>query len=256
MERIYTLTPDTRQFFLSWIRFLKPFTQWKLLKQLPSFLNGLFRYLNDSNPHVRLATINLLTDFLKEIHDLVKEIGGLPSDPEEMVDPNEIREQEEKEKEKEKEEREKKEKEREKEKDVEKEKVKGIEDKKKTGLKGKQFSGILNRKSTPIPKENKPISETNIPESAPSLPTLNEKSIESPNNQNKTGSSEEKEREKEGNEEETVEEQDVDWNRINMLPDFVKMGEILDPYLTSEGKFHHLYKRLFYPFTTQSSSCH
>ena len=66
-ERIYVTSPFTRNFLVSWITVLDSVPQLELVSFLPSFLDGLIKYLADHNADVRVATANVLADFLQEI---------------------------------------------------------------------------------------------------------------------------------------------------------------------------------------------
>ena len=68
-ERIYVVSPFTRNFLVSWITVLDSVPQLELVSFLPSFLDGLLKYLSDPNTDVRVATANVLADFLKEIKE-------------------------------------------------------------------------------------------------------------------------------------------------------------------------------------------
>lgn len=66
-ERILVLNPFTRMFLVSWITLLDSIPDLELVSHLPSFLGGLFRFLNDSNQDVVTATQHVLERFLDEI---------------------------------------------------------------------------------------------------------------------------------------------------------------------------------------------
>ncbi|KDN37415.1 ARM repeat-containing protein [Tilletiaria anomala UBC 951] len=68
-ERIYVLSPFTRNFLVSWITVLDSIPQLELVSFLPAFLDGLLKYLSDPNTDVRVATANVLADFLQKIKD-------------------------------------------------------------------------------------------------------------------------------------------------------------------------------------------
>ncbi|RXW24711.1 hypothetical protein EST38_g1195 [Candolleomyces aberdarensis] len=69
-ERIYVVSPFTRSYLVSWITVLDSVPELELITYLPEFLDGLLKYLSDPTEDVRVATENLLTDFLREIHDV------------------------------------------------------------------------------------------------------------------------------------------------------------------------------------------
>ncbi|KAJ3152671.1 hypothetical protein HDU86_005544 [Geranomyces michiganensis] len=70
-ERIHTLAPFTRTFLVQWISVLDSVPDLELIAFLPDFLDGLFNYLSDPNIDVRIATLNVLAEFLKEIRDVL-----------------------------------------------------------------------------------------------------------------------------------------------------------------------------------------
>ncbi|OCH88327.1 ARM repeat-containing protein [Obba rivulosa] len=69
-DRIYVLNPFTRSYLVSWITVLDSVPELELITYLPEFLDGLLRYLPDPTEDVRVATENLLADFLREIRDV------------------------------------------------------------------------------------------------------------------------------------------------------------------------------------------
>ncbi|KAF5363894.1 hypothetical protein D9756_000214 [Leucocoprinus leucothites] len=69
-ERIYVLSPFTRSYLVSWITVLDSVPELELVTYLPEFLDGLLKYLSDPIEDVRIATENLLADFLREIRDV------------------------------------------------------------------------------------------------------------------------------------------------------------------------------------------
>ncbi|KAI9012843.1 vacuolar protein 14 C-terminal Fig4p binding-domain-containing protein [Gaertneriomyces semiglobifer] len=71
-ERVHTLAPFTRTFLVQWISVLDAVPDLELIAYLPAFLDGLFNYLSDPNIDVRVATLNVLGEFLKEIRDVVE----------------------------------------------------------------------------------------------------------------------------------------------------------------------------------------
>ncbi|KAJ3020188.1 hypothetical protein HKX48_001188 [Thoreauomyces humboldtii] len=79
-ERIHTLAPFTRTFLVQWISVLDSVPDLELIAFLPDFLDGLFNYLSDPNIDVRVVTLNVLGEFLKEIRDVLltqRERGAL-----------------------------------------------------------------------------------------------------------------------------------------------------------------------------------
>ncbi|KAJ3215522.1 hypothetical protein HDU67_000310 [Dinochytrium kinnereticum] len=71
-ERIQTLSPFTRMFLVQWIAVLDSVPDLELIGYLPDFLGGLLSYLSDPNVDVRVATLNILGEFLKEIREVVE----------------------------------------------------------------------------------------------------------------------------------------------------------------------------------------
>ncbi|TDL29855.1 ARM repeat-containing protein [Rickenella mellea] len=69
-ERIYVVSPFTRSFLVSWITVMDSVPELELITYLPEFLDGLLKYLSDPTEDVRVATENLLADFLREIRDV------------------------------------------------------------------------------------------------------------------------------------------------------------------------------------------
>ncbi|CEH12313.1 Uncharacterized conserved protein [Ceraceosorus bombacis] len=65
-ERMYVLSPFTRTYFVSWLMVLDSVPDLELVHHLPAFLDGLLKYLSDPNTDVRVATHNVLADFLRE----------------------------------------------------------------------------------------------------------------------------------------------------------------------------------------------
>lgn len=76
-ERILVLNPFTRMFLVSWITLLDSIPDLELVSYLPSFLGGLFRFLNDSNQDVVTATQHVLERFLDEIKLVAKVRRGI-----------------------------------------------------------------------------------------------------------------------------------------------------------------------------------
>jgi vacuole morphology and inheritance protein 14 len=71
-ERIQVMAPATRLFLVNWISVLDSVPDLELIGYLPEFLDGLFTYLSDVHSDVRIATLNVLGEFLKEIRDVVE----------------------------------------------------------------------------------------------------------------------------------------------------------------------------------------
>lgn len=68
-ERMYVLSPFTRNYLVGWITVLDSVPDLELVTYLPHFLDGLLKYLSDPNTDVRLATANVLAEFLREIKE-------------------------------------------------------------------------------------------------------------------------------------------------------------------------------------------
>ncbi|ORX37306.1 vacuolar protein 14 C-terminal Fig4p binding-domain-containing protein [Kockovaella imperatae] len=66
-ERVYVISPYTRMHLVSWLIVLDSIPDLELVAWLPEFLDGLLKYLADGNVDVRLATENVLAEFLREI---------------------------------------------------------------------------------------------------------------------------------------------------------------------------------------------
>lgn len=66
-ERLYVINPYTRIFLVSWITVLNSIPDLDLIVFLPDFLDGLIKFLSDTNQDVRVATSRLLDSFLEEI---------------------------------------------------------------------------------------------------------------------------------------------------------------------------------------------
>jgi vacuole morphology and inheritance protein 14 len=79
-ERINVLNPFTRMFFVQWINVLASVPDLELLSYLPSFLDGIFGYLDDESGDVRVGALGVLNGFLKDIREVVnlqRARGGL-----------------------------------------------------------------------------------------------------------------------------------------------------------------------------------
>ncbi|CAE6531334.1 unnamed protein product [Rhizoctonia solani] len=69
-ERIQVISPFTRSYLVSWISVLDSVPDLELVTYLPEFLDGLLKYLSDPTEDVRVATENVLADFLLEIQEI------------------------------------------------------------------------------------------------------------------------------------------------------------------------------------------
>ena len=76
-ERIAVINPFTRMFLVGWITLLDSIPDLELVSHLPSFLDGLFKFLSDNNPDVHTATQVLLERFLREIKNIARLKQGL-----------------------------------------------------------------------------------------------------------------------------------------------------------------------------------
>ena len=68
-QHMHAVSPLTRNYLVGWIALLDSVPDLQLVAYLPSFLHALFRYLSDPNPDVRVATSEVLSEFIGEIHD-------------------------------------------------------------------------------------------------------------------------------------------------------------------------------------------
>ena len=71
-ERIAVINPFTRMFLVQWITLLDSIPDLELVSYLPSFLGGLFRFLNDSAQDVVTSTQHVLERFLVEIKQIAQ----------------------------------------------------------------------------------------------------------------------------------------------------------------------------------------
>ncbi|OAX34794.1 ARM repeat-containing protein [Rhizopogon vinicolor AM-OR11-026] len=69
-DRIYVISPFTRSYLVAWITVLDSVPELELITYLPEFLDGLLKYLSDPTEDVRVATENILSDFLREVKDV------------------------------------------------------------------------------------------------------------------------------------------------------------------------------------------
>lgn len=90
-ERILVLNPFTRMFLVSWITLLDSIPDLELVSYLPDFLGGLFRFLNDSNQDVVIATQHVLERFLDEIKLVAKVRRGIAESKRSQKDQTEAR---------------------------------------------------------------------------------------------------------------------------------------------------------------------
>ncbi|PIA13612.1 ARM repeat-containing protein [Coemansia reversa NRRL 1564] len=78
-ERMHTYKPSTRLYLIEWVRVLDSVPGVDLIIYLPEFLDGLLRFLSDSNEDVRNKTQSLLGELLNEIRECV-ELQNLSSE--------------------------------------------------------------------------------------------------------------------------------------------------------------------------------
>ncbi|GAA93820.1 uncharacterized protein L969DRAFT_92262 [Mixia osmundae IAM 14324] len=71
-ERIYVVNPHSRIYLISWLSVLDSVPGIELLSYLPSYLDGLLRYLADENSDIVTAAQNLLAEFLVEIREVAE----------------------------------------------------------------------------------------------------------------------------------------------------------------------------------------
>ena len=68
-ERIHVINPFTRTYLVSWLNVLDSLPELEFVSYLPHFLDGLLNYLNDPTEDIKIATMHVLADFLKEIRE-------------------------------------------------------------------------------------------------------------------------------------------------------------------------------------------
>jgi hypothetical protein len=76
-ERIHVLNPFTRTFLVSWLTLLDTIPDLELVCYLPAFLEGLIKFLGDSNKDVNVATQALLERLLQEIKRIARIRKGI-----------------------------------------------------------------------------------------------------------------------------------------------------------------------------------
>ncbi|KAI0223142.1 hypothetical protein L0F63_005491 [Massospora cicadina] len=81
-ERVKTVNPFTRTFLVGWISVLNSIPDLELVTYLPDFMEGLLKFLADSNPDVATATRVLFSDFLRDIRDAAR--ASLTQEPPEI----------------------------------------------------------------------------------------------------------------------------------------------------------------------------
>ena len=68
-ERMQVVSPLTRNYIIGWIAVLDAVPDLQLVSYLNAFLPHLFQYLGDPNTDVRVATAEVLANFLREIRE-------------------------------------------------------------------------------------------------------------------------------------------------------------------------------------------
>ncbi|WFD36670.1 hypothetical protein MCUN1_003557 [Malassezia cuniculi] len=68
-QHMQAVSPLTRNYLVGWVALLDSVPDLQIVAYLPSFLRALFRYLSDPNPDVRVATSEVLSEFIGEIRD-------------------------------------------------------------------------------------------------------------------------------------------------------------------------------------------
>lgn len=68
-ERMQVVSPLTRNHIVSWIAVLDSVPDLQLVAHLSTFLAHLFQYLSDPNTDVRVATADVLANFLREVRE-------------------------------------------------------------------------------------------------------------------------------------------------------------------------------------------
>ncbi|KAF8592196.1 ARM repeat-containing protein [Ramaria rubella] len=68
--RMCVISPFTRSWLVGWITVLDSVPDLELVTFLPDILDNLLRYLSDPTQDVKVATENLLADFLREVRDV------------------------------------------------------------------------------------------------------------------------------------------------------------------------------------------
>lgn len=77
-ERMQVVSPLTRNYLVSWIAVLDSVPDLQLVTYLSVFLKHLFQYLGDPNTDVRVATAQVLADFLQEIREAAQHHHDAP----------------------------------------------------------------------------------------------------------------------------------------------------------------------------------
>ncbi|KAF8524585.1 vacuolar protein 14 C-terminal Fig4p binding-domain-containing protein [Hysterangium stoloniferum] len=69
-DRMYVVNPFTRSWLVGWVTVLDSVPDLELVTFLPDLLDNLLKYLSDPMPDVKVATENLLADFLREVREV------------------------------------------------------------------------------------------------------------------------------------------------------------------------------------------
>lgn len=85
-ERMNVINPFTRTFLVSWITLLDSIPDLELVAYLPSFLGGLFKFLNDPNQDVHTQTQTALERFLAEIRKIARVKRGIAESKKDLAD--------------------------------------------------------------------------------------------------------------------------------------------------------------------------
>lgn len=78
-ERMHVVSPLTRNYLIGWVAVLDSVPDLQLVSYLSVILPRLFQYLSDPNTDVRVATAEVLTNFLHEIQEAAQHVQ-LPAD--------------------------------------------------------------------------------------------------------------------------------------------------------------------------------
>ena len=79
-ERVNVVNPNTRIFLVQWITLLDSIPDLELVSYLPSFLRGLFHFLDDASQDVVTSTHHVLERFLNEIKQIARVKREIVSD--------------------------------------------------------------------------------------------------------------------------------------------------------------------------------
>lgn len=85
-EKMQVVSPLTRNYLVSWIAVLDSVPDLQLVSYLSVFLPFLFQYLADPNTDVRVATAEVLANFLREIREAAQHTDQTPANAREAPD--------------------------------------------------------------------------------------------------------------------------------------------------------------------------